>query len=203
MQGANADTIESLLDELQNGDRGIVRHAVEAIIARAPQERGLNERLESRLKDVATRWRWPVAYTLGHLAEASGDCLSVLADGLGSQDQDIRWATQRLLTELGGAQDKARELLLSLLRSGSPTQRRMAVYCLRDVGLGDDRIAGEVVEACQDPEPLVRVAAVTSLTKSQSLPGQSVPILRRLADVDSDVRVRNAARFVLARVNQK
>lgn len=199
MSAGNRPAVEHLLDELQNGDRSVVRRAVDALVAMAPGEPGMAACLESRLKDQGTRWRWPVAYTLGRLADASEDCLAVLGDGLGSDDQDVRWATQRLLTELGGRQNTARERLVSLLRSGSPTQRRMAVYCLRDVGLSDNRIAGEVVEACQDPEPLVRVAAVTSLARCLSLPRQSVPTLRRLAEADADLRVRNAANFVLVR----
>ena len=199
MSAGSSTPVEELLTQLQDGDRGVVRRAVDALVAKGPGEPGMVERLESRLNDVATRWRWPVAFTLGHLAEASEDCLKVLAEGLGSDDQDVRWATQRLLTAMGGTQGKARELLLGLLRRGAATQRRMAVYCLRDVGLGDDQIAGAVVEACQDSEPLVRVAAVTSLTRCQSLPEQSVSILRRLAEADSDVRVRNAANFVLTR----
>ena len=200
MQGANTDTIDSLMDDLQNGDRGIVRRAVDALIARGSREPGLVESLESRLRDDATRWRWPVAYTLGHLTAASGDCLEVLAGGLGSDDQDVRWATQRLLTELGGSQAQARNVLLTLLHKGGATQRRMAIYCLRDVGLSDDSIAEEVVEACHDLEPLVRVAAVTSLARRQPLPARAMPILQRLADADPDGRVRNAAHFVLGRV---
>jgi HEAT repeat protein len=203
MQGVNANAIERLLDDLQNGDRGVVRRAVDGLVAMAPREPRLSDRLESRLQDEKTRWKWPVAYTLGRVVKASRDCLNVLAEGLGSEDQDVRWATQRLLTELGRTQSQVRELLLVLLHGGRPTQRRMAVYCLRDVGLSDDRFAEAVVKACQDPEPLVRVAAVTSLKTYPSIAAHTAPLLRRLADADADPRVRNAARFLLARGYEK
>lgn len=195
--------IERILDDLQNRDRAVVRRAVDELVAIAPREPGLSDCLESRLKDENTRWKWPVAYTLGRVVEASPDCLDVLGEGLGSEDQDVRWATQRLLTELGRTQSQVRELLLVLLHGGRPTQRRMAVYCLRDVGLSDDRFAEAVVEACQDPEPLVRVAAVISLKTCHSLAAHTAPLLRRLADDDADPRVRNAARFLLARGYEK
>jgi len=203
MSAAEANTVASLVDQLQHADRAVVRRAVDALVAMAPGEPLVAELLENRLGDATIRWKWPVAYTLGRVAEASGGCLDVLADGLGSEDQDVRWATQRLMTHLGGMQATAREILLELLRVGSPNQRRMAVYCLRDIGLTDQRSARAIVAACQDSEPLVRVAAVTSLANLQTLAVQWLAVLGQLAEADPDGRVRNAARFALTKVQGK
>ena len=194
------DSVDSLLDELQHGDRAVVRHAVDMLVGMALQEPLLAGLLERRLDDEKTPWKWPVAYTLGRLGKASGACLDVLAAGLGSEDQDVRWATQRLLTDLGRTQTTADEMLLALARDGLPIQRRMAVYCLRDIGLTDERSAHAIVEACADPEPLVRVAAVTSLMNLRTVTAELASVLRRLIYEDADERVRNAARFVFKKL---
>lgn len=198
----SANTVESLLDQLQDGDRAVVRRAVDALVAMAPREPLLADRLERRLADETVRWKWPVAYTLGRVIEASEACLNVLAEGLGSEDQDVRWATQRLLTELGAAQSLVYEALLGLSRAGIPNQRRMAVYCLRDIGLTDERNVRAIVAACSDPEALVRVAAVTSLVHFGRAATESSSLLRQLAAGDTDERVRNAARFALGKVGE-
>lgn len=198
----SANTVENLLDELQHGDRAVVRRAVDALVAMAPREPLLAERLERRLADETVRWKWPIAYTLGRVMEASEACLGVLAEGLGSDDQDVRWATQRLLTELGGAQRMVYEALLGLSRDGIPNQRRMAVYCLRDIGPNDQRNARAIAAALSDAEPLVRVAAVTSLVHFGPAAKECASVLRQLAAEDPDARVRNAAGFVLARLGE-
>lgn len=197
MQDRTPDpSVEPLLDALQQNDKAAVRGAVEGLVALAAEVPEVAEALDRRLR---ARPRWSVAYALGRIARPSALCLEVLAGGLGSGDQDLRWATQLLLTDLGKRYPEARELLQGLLSRGSATQRRMAVYCLRDIGAAGTGLADTLLGAVRDPEPLVRVAVATSLAKAPEVGAAALEALRNAAASDPDPRVRNAAAFALTR----
>ena len=197
MQDRTPDpSVEPLLDALQQNDKAAVRGAVEGLVALAAEVPSVAEALDRRLR---ARPRWSVAYALGRIARPSALCLEVLAGGLGSSDQDLRWATQLLLTDLGKRYPEVRERLQGLLRRGSATQRRMAVYCLRDMGAAGTGLADALLGAVRDPEPLVRVAVVTSLAKAPEVGAAALDALRNAAASDPDARVRNAAAFALTR----
>lgn len=185
-----------LLDALQENDKAAVRRAVEGLEALAAEFPEVAEALDRRLRAGP---RWSIAYALGRIARPSALCLEVLAGGLGSGDQDLRWATQLLLTDLGKRYPEVRERLQGLLRRGSATQRRMAVYCLRDVGAAGTGLADALLAAVRDPEPLVRVAAATTLAKAPEVGPAALEALRSAAAGDPDARVRNAAAFALTR----
>ena len=193
-----------LLEALEQTDKGVVRRAVEELVALAAEEpRGVAEALDRCLRAAP---RWPVAYALGQITRPSALCLDVLAHGLGSRDQDLRWATQLLLTDLGKRYPEVEGCLEALLRDGSATQRRMSVYCLRDIHEGRDTgvpgigRAPAFLEAMRDPEPLVRVAVVTSLAKATEVSAEALDALTRAATDDADARVRNAAAFAVKKL---
>ena len=197
MQDRTPDpSVEPLLDALQQNDKAAVRGAVEGLVALAAKAPEVAEALDRRLR---ARPRWSVAYALGRIARPSALCLEVLAGGLGSGDQDLRWATQLLLTDLGKRYPEVGELLQALLRRGSATQRRMAVYCLRDIGAAGTGLADTLLGTVRDPEPLVRVAVATSLAKAPEVGAAALEALRSAAASDPDPRVRNAAAFALTR----
>ncbi len=192
-----------LIAALEETDKGVVRRSVESLVALAAGEPRVAEALEGRLRAAP---RWPVAYALGQIARPSTLCVEVLAHGLGSEDQDVRWATQLLLTGLGKQYPDVAARLEALLRGGSATQRRMAVYCLRDIHEGPVTDAAGIggapafLEAMRDPEPLVRVAVVTSLSKSRDVSAEMMGALTHAATDDADPRVRNAAAFAVKKL---
>ncbi len=188
-----------LLDALEETDKATIRRAVEGLVALAAGEPGVARALAERLRAAP---RWPVAYALGQIARPSGLCIEVLAGGLGSRDQDLRWATQLLLTDLGKRYPEVRTRLEGLLRDGSATQRRMTVYCLRDIEAAGGGLPAVFLEAMRDPEPLVRVAVVTSLAKASTVSAEALEGLRSAASDDVDVRVRNAAAFAVGRLSE-
>ena len=187
-----------LLDALDQTDKAVVRRAVEQLVALAADEPEVAEILAQRLREAPG---WPVAYALGQVTRPSTACLEVLEWGLGSGDQDLRWATQLLLTDLGKRYPEVAARLEDILRQGTATQRRMAVYCLRDVGAAGAGLPAAVLGAIADPEPLVRVAVVTTLAKAPELERDALDSLRRAAADDPDVRVRNAAAFAVKRLS--
>ena len=181
-----------LLDALQGTDKATVRRAVEGLVALAAEEPDVGRMLDVRFRISPL---WTIAYTLGQIARPHAPCLEVLVRGLGSGDQDIRWATQLLLADLGASYPEVMLRLKTLVHEGSSTQRRMAVYCLRDIGAAG--VASLLLGSIEDPEPLVRVAVVTSLTKVSEVDSEELVALRKAAAEDADVRVRNAAAFAL------
>lgn len=188
----------ALLDALDQSDKAVVRRAVEQLVALAADAPEVAEVLAQRLRETP---RWPVAYALGQIARPSAACLEVLEWGLGSGDQDLRWATQLLLTDLGKRYPEVEARLEDLLRQGTPTQRRMAVYCLRDVGAAGAGLPGVVLQAIADPEPLVRVAVITTLAKESEVGPEGLKALGKAAADDPDVRVRNAAAFAVRQLS--
>ena len=188
-----------LLDALEETDKASIRRAVEGLVALAAEEPAVAEVLAERLR---TAPRWPVAYALGQITRPSAPCIEVLAWGLGSGDQDLRWATQLLLTDLGKRYLEVGARLEGLLSHGSATQRRMAVYCLRDIGEAGAGLPDALLTAIQDPEPLVRVAVITTLAKAPKVGTEALDALRRAAADDGDVRVRNAAGFAVKRLSE-
>lgn len=197
--GSRAERIASLIEALDAPDRAVVREAVDGLVALAGESRrqDVREALESRLAVAAT---WPVAYTLAHLVTPGGECLELLLRGLGNADQDVRWATERLLTRLGQSSKNVAACLLRLLRVGSPVQRRMAVYCLRDIGPDCGKVRSGILDAMRDPVALVRIAVVTTLIKHPETGRMVLGSIRDLACSDPDPQVRNAASFALKRL---
>ncbi len=186
----------TLLDALDQADKAVVRRAVEELVALAAVEARVAGLLAQRLRAAP---RWPLAYALGQIARPSASCLEVLERGLGNLDPDLRWATQRLLADLGTRYTEVKVRLKDLLRHGTPTQRRMAVYCLRDIGSAGAGVPAGLLQAIEDPEPLVRVAVVTALAKESELGADVRTALEQAAANDPDTRVRNAAAFAAKR----
>ncbi len=196
MNPAGGD-IASLIESLAHSDRAVVRTAIDSLVTIGHERPEVRESLNRLLQEGSSEKRWLVAYTLGQLSQASSSCLDTLMEALGSEDPDIRWATLQLLTRLGKNDKRILPLVSDLLNSGSPTQRRMAVYGLRDLGLEDRSVQ---LQCLGDTDPLVRVATVIALSKQSRLSEDVLSVLVGLNSNDTDSRVRSAAGFALERL---
>jgi HEAT repeat protein len=194
------DEISRLIDALQSTDKPEIRAAVDALIDHVSQSTELAETLAAILADPTRRNRWAIAYVLAHLPQPSQSALDVLSDGLNHPDPDIRWAVVLLLARLAKAHPHIVTRLLDLLAKGTGTQRRMAVYCIRAVELRDGASLQALLETLHDPDPMVRVATVTSLKYRSSLGPNVYDTLLQLFLEDPDVRVRNVAAVTLAQL---
>ena len=190
------EEIASLIESLNHSDKRIIRRAAETLISMAPQLPDLVERLERILSE--NKRHWPVAYVLARLSRPSSLCLEVLKETLDSKDPDIRWAIAVLLVGLAKGTGDMLPLFFDLLRTGTPTQRRMAVYCLRDLKLRDSTSLQMLVDSLHDPDPLVRVAIVTTLKSRAELGKDHLDRLLRLFLEDPDPRVRHTLALTLA-----
>ena len=192
--------LSSFIEALSSGDKKKIRAAVDGLIALALEEPEINERLRSLLDETPPERRWPIAYVLAHASPLTPACVAALKETLGSSDPDLRWAVAVLLVRL--AKESHPNLiaqLAGLLRSGAPTQRRMAVYCLRDIGAQDEDTSRALIGALGDADALVRVAMITSLKAMPKVAGEALEILLRMFVEDADMRVRASAALALAR----
>lgn len=190
--------IADLIVALDNPDKPTIRAAVDKLITLADGSEETREALNQRLSKPGHRNYWPVAYVLGHQPFPSAVAIRTLLDALDHREPDIRWANGLLLVRIAREQSAVVALLIELSASGSANQKRMALYCLRDLALNDDQSRGAMVQALNDPEPSVRVAAVTSLKVRTDVDATVKQQLLEIYLQDSDDRVRNVVAVTLA-----
>jgi HEAT repeat protein len=135
---------------------------------------------------------------LASLLSPTQSSIQVLTETLDHRDPDIRWAVALILIRLAKTDRQVLKLLIELASKGTATQRRMAIYSLRDVGLTDGESVQMLMDALHDPDPMVRVAAVTSLKMHSELSERGKSQLLELFLRDSDPRVRNTVVVTLA-----
>jgi HEAT repeat protein len=190
--------IAPLMADLEKSDKPTLRRAVDALISIAADDPQIGIILSELLNDLSRKNRWPIAYILANLPSPPQCGVQVLVETLDHRDPDIRWAVALLLTRLAKKERPILRLLIELASKGTATQRRMAIYSLRDVGLSDDESVQTLVNSLRDPDPTVRVAAVTSLKAHSGLSEAGRNELLQRFSQDQDPRVRNTAAVTLA-----
>jgi hypothetical protein len=188
----------ALIAALEVSQKAEMRAAVDALIALAERQPALRVSLEQSLGDAHRQNAWALAYVLGHLPQPSAATIRALLAGLDHSEPDIRWAIALLLVRLAKSDGTIARFLSELCRSGGPRQKRMAVYCIRDLKMSDAGSLEALLAASRDSQPAVRIAAAISL---KTLAGTSTEARQRLLELflcDSDIRVCNAAAITLA-----
>ena len=196
---AEARDVAPLIAALEGPDKASIRGAVDSLIRIARDAPQVRKQLGDLLGEPSRKNRWAVAYVLAHLDDPPASVLPALLDALDTDDPDVRWAVALLLIRLGKESNGVVDLLFELLKSGGLHQRRMAVYCLRDIGLRGASLH-KLLLPLEDPDPLVRVAVLTALGAQKRTLPESVERLRKLLAADPDTRVRCAAALALARL---
>ena len=192
--------LAAFIESLGCGDKKKIRAAVDTLIPLALKQPEINEKLHDLLGQTPPERRWPIAYVLAQTSPLTPACIEALKEMLGTGDPDLRWAAAVLLVRL--AKERNPNLiteLADLLRSGAVRQRRMAVYCLRDIGAQDEDTSRALIGALGDADALVRVAMITSLKAMPKVAGEALEILLRMFVDDADMRVRASAALALAR----
>ena len=193
------DQLAALIADLDHPDKPTLRAAVDQLIILTTNSESVREILDKRLIEPDHRNYWPVAYVLGHLAQPSGAVLRTLLQTLDHREPDIRWAAALLLVQIAKREGEVFSLLIELCRAGTANQRRMAVYCLRDLQLNDGTSLQAIIDLLSDADTTVRVAATTSLKNRRD---DDQRVRQALLDSylkDGDIKVRNAAAVTLAR----
>jgi hypothetical protein len=156
--------LDALTDCLRAPVTAVRRLAAETLAALAETDASARGRLDSALRAPDRTLRWGATYGLSRLGPAPPQSLPTLLDALGSDDGDVRWATAAILAAMEH-RDAVAEQLVGVARDGSPAQRKMALYCLRDMGRSLPAIDAVLLAAFDDPDVRVRLAAITTLPR--------------------------------------
>jgi hypothetical protein len=196
-----AGEASALLATLGDTDRRVQRAVAESLAAvadRVPDlDRHLLESLESQTLDV----RWGAAFCLACLRRPPMRALDVWLDRLASSESDLRWAAHdlivRWIAELG---EEAIGRLHSAAADADPQRRKMALYCLRDLGV-EDAAAERLAHAALDHGEMgVRLAALAALPRVASDRRAAARVVCAYLE-DPDVSMQRAAAATLARLD--
>ena len=190
---ADAADLALLLDALGAPTKAEQRRAAEVLAAVARAGQDVGPLLEQGLADGSARRRWGAAYACSVMGATSPACLPILLEALGSDDGDVRWAAAAIIRSLPGYQDVVPELR-ALAHAPSPLQRKMALYCLRDLSAQGSGLDDELLAALRDDESAVRLAALSTVTVlAQDRRAAARAVMGRLDDADAGVRRAAAA----------
>jgi HEAT repeat protein len=190
--------IAALIADLDHPDKPTIRAAVDTLIPLANKSLALRNILDERLTERGHKNYWPVAYVLGHLNEPSPACIAGLIDALDHSQPDIRWAMALLLVRIANEKNAVVESLVELCAKGTGNQKRMALYCVRDLALSDPVSLAALLTALGDGDPTVRVAAAICLKPRPDIANSGRQLLLKIYVTDPDPRVRHAAAITLA-----
>jgi len=160
---ASAADLEGLAACLGAERKAVQRRAAEALAALDARGVPVRARLARVLAQGPPRARFGAAWALATAGETSPATHAVLLDALGDADGDLRWAAADLLVRVRFADGPAR--LRDLVATGSGAARKMALYCLRDLGAAGPDVERTVLGALDDPDPGVRLAAMAALAR--------------------------------------
>jgi HEAT repeat protein len=194
----DSDQTAALIAKLDHDDKPTIRAAVDVLIPLASGSPELCGILNRRLGEAGHKQYWPVAYVLGNLPQPSHAVILRLLDALDHREPDIRWAISLLLARIAKDNPDLINLLIQLCATGSDNQKRMALYCLRDLTLSDTVSLTALLAALGDDEPTVRVAAAICLKARSDMDDAGKNILLQAYSNDAESRVRHAAAIALA-----
>ena len=206
------DVVRSLLVCLGHTTKKIQRGAATVLTRFAPQQPEIIEALTHRLTDPDPRLRWTAAFTLSQLDLPSpspqrvnvssnqtqlldtSTLLPVLIENLGHQESDLRWAAATAVLQFARhhAQDVA-HAMIQLANTGNAVQRRMALYCLRDLKQTDQMAQEAYLTSLRDEDPMVRLGGLSCLGKLRLTSETIREATIRLLEHDPDLGVRRAA----------
>jgi len=198
---ATPDELAALADCLGAGRKVVERPAAEAFAALAARGAPVEDVLLAALASPLPRRRWGAAFALSLVGNPPAATLPVLLETLGDDDGDLRWAAAAIVVRLG---DRAAvdESLRALLTTGNAVQRKMVLYCLRDLGARTPEVEQAVLHALGDQERDVRLAAVAALARLALDRGGAAAQLVRALET-GDERVRRAAAAGLGALGER
>ncbi|TMA71029.1 MAG: hypothetical protein E6J69_00715 [Deltaproteobacteria bacterium] len=192
---AGTAELEALALCLGHDHKLVQRRAAEAFAALDRRGTPVRAVLAAALRSTAARQRWGAAYALALLGAPPRDTLPVLLETLGEDDGDLRWAAARIVVRMRDEPELVR-MLAELAARGRGPQRKMALYCIRDLGAPSTDAEGVAAAALGDPDVGVRLAALSTLP---AVAVDRVTASHRLLSLleDPDGGVRRAAAVAL------
>jgi HEAT repeat protein len=192
-----SDVLHGLLHCLGHNHKAVQRGAAGQLVRFARTQPEIVTALIQKLTDSDPRVRWTAAFTLSQIDLPEPTPLPVLIENLGHEESDLRWAAATAVLRLAEQHPRIVEEMLRLASSGNPVQRRMALYCLRDLGRTDADAQVVYLASLSDPDPMVRLSGLSCLGKLRLASAEARTSLLRLLETDSDLGVRRATAVAL------
>ncbi len=187
------DVWRRLVRWMGHSDKHIQRAAVGQLARFAPQQPEILERVRRKLSDPNPRVRWTAAFTLSRITPSDVSPLPVLFENLGQQTSDLRWAAAAAVHALAAcAPDRVEQEILTLATTGNAVQRRMALYCLRDLDAVHARAQAVYLASLTHPDPLVRLAGLACVGRLTRAGPAIRAALATLLDSDPHPGVRRS-----------
>jgi len=156
-------------------DEKVLQRRAAEVLARVEDRDAVRAALLPLLRGPS-KGRWAAAFALSVVSGPIREMLPICLEAFRHHDRDRRWAAAELTVALGRQESIGAELRTAV-RQGEPEQRKMTLYCVRDLGLDDPDTMSVVVAALRDAEPGVRLAALATLRTS----GRSTPVAEEKA----------------------
>jgi len=201
-QGTAApDELAALVGCLGHERKAVQRPAAEAFAALAARDARVRAALDGALASGTLRQRWGAAFALSLGGEPPPAIVPVLLETLGADDGDLRWAAAAILL---GVRDRGAVAagLRGLLDTGNAAQRKMALYCLRDLDVRSPDAEGAAIGALADADEGVQLAAMAALARIATDRGVAAVHLVSALETASE-RVRRAAAAALGVLGER
>lgn len=194
------EVLRGLLSCLGYTKKTVQRTAAALLVRFAGKQPEIITALTQELADLDPRVRWTAAFTLAQIDLPEPFPLPVLIENLGHEESDLRWAAATAILRLVGQHPHIIVNLCHLAGTGNPVQRRMALYCLRDLAQTGVEARAVYRTGLSDPDSGVRLAALSCVGKLRLAAPEVGETIIRLLEADPDLGVRRAAAATLGQL---
>ncbi|MGH7865107.1 MAG: HEAT repeat domain-containing protein [Candidatus Binataceae bacterium] len=195
--------LDAVLECLGSDCKAVQRRASDALVARASHDVRVKGAVRKLLTSASPHARWGGAYALGTIGGDAFDlsALAALLEALDAGDGDLRWAAAQRIVELGGKyREEVCDALIALEGRGAVAARKMALYCLRDLGAAHENVRALAERAATASEVHLRLAALSLLGSLGDGGARSAETIVQRLEEDSDAGVRRSAAATLGRL---
>jgi len=194
--------VECLTVLLADPDKQVRRRAAGAL-AVAARGRSYSGLLAELLTDGDRNRRWGACFALSLAGRSSAATFRTALACLDHDDRDVGWAAAQLAVQ-ACREDRSRVAAVrGLLSEPNADRRKMALYCLRDIGGACMTV---FADALSDGSPAVRLAALAGLFRLSQEPSclpADTDVIARVRDRlqhDPRAQVRRVSAVVLGRI---
>lgn len=199
--------MDALLQCLAANRKVIQRRAAEALAVSAAHDFRIVQKLRTMLSHHDPRARWGAAYALGLVASDDAldlPALPTLFEALAGNDGDVRWAAAELVVRLGKQhRETVSHALIGLARDGNLNARKMALYCLRDVGGPHEELLAVAESCAADHSSILKMATLSLVPRIADSGDRAAALAIRLLENDPDAGVRRCAAVALGHIGHR
>ena len=186
--------LERLIGLLAAGSKEERRLAAEDLLVVAGRDATALTAIRNALSDPDAHRRWGAAFVLYRSGDTDDGVFGGALEALGANDGDVRWAAAEIVVSLALSGTDGRRRIREVAADAAAAGRKMALYCLRDLGESDEDV---FVDALTASDAGIRLAAVSCLGRISVLSSLGVDALLSAVEEDADAGVRRAATVAL------